>query len=75
VPAVHDITLRDYRGTHQIDHVAAAGACLYLLETKTWRGQITERPPRQTDLAVDHQRRMARRKPPMNRQLLIFTEN
>jgi hypothetical protein len=44
VPAVHDITLRDYRGTHQIDHVAAAGDCLYVLETKTWRGQITGRP-------------------------------
>jgi hypothetical protein len=40
VPAVHDITLRDQRGTHQIDHIAAAGDCLYVLETKTWRGDL-----------------------------------
>ena len=40
VPAIHDITLQDQRGTHQIDHVAAAGDCLYCLETKTWRGEL-----------------------------------
>lgn len=40
VRAVHDITLRDQRGTHQIDHIAAAGDCLYVLETKTWRGDL-----------------------------------
>ncbi|WP_155856321.1 nuclease-related domain-containing protein [Acidiphilium cryptum] len=40
VPAIHDITLQDRRGTHQIDHVAAAGDCLYCLETKTWRGEL-----------------------------------
>lgn len=40
VPAVHDITFQDQRGTHQIDHVAAAGDCLYCLETKTWRGEL-----------------------------------
>lgn len=47
VPAVHDITLKDRRGTHQIDHIAAAGDALYVLETKTWRGDLDGQPEAQ----------------------------
>lgn len=42
VAAVHDITLPDRAGgTHQIDHIAAAGDCLYVLETKNWHGTVS----------------------------------
>lgn len=46
IPAVHDVTIRDQRGTHQIDHVAAAGDGLMVIETKTWRGELIGDPDR-----------------------------
>jgi Nuclease-related domain. len=46
IPAVHDVTIRDRQGTHQIDHVAAAGDCLFVIETKTWRGDLRGFPDR-----------------------------
>ncbi len=44
IPELHDLTIRDQHGTHQIDHIAAAGDCLYVIETKTWRGRLCASP-------------------------------
>ncbi|MEE3504537.1 nuclease-related domain-containing protein [Acidiphilium acidophilum] len=44
IPAVHDVTIRDQQGTHQIDHIAAAGDALFVIETKTWRGDLRGYP-------------------------------
>ena len=38
-----DLTVQHGRGTHQIDHVVCGQDRLFVLETKTWRGQIEGR--------------------------------
>lgn len=43
IPAVNDITIRYDGITHQIDHVAAAGDALWVIETKNWTGAVTLR--------------------------------
>ncbi len=44
IPAVHDVTIRYRQGTHQIDHIAAAGDALFVIETKAWRGDLRGYP-------------------------------
>lgn len=61
IPAVHDVTISDGRGTHQIDHVAAAGDVLWVIETKSWRGDLSGHHDAPTWLLMNPQKRVAAR--------------
>jgi len=61
IPAVHDVTIRDRRGTHQIDHVAAAGDGLFVIETKTWRGDLRGHPGAATWILANPETKVAAR--------------
>lgn len=38
IPAINDLTVTHRGRSHQMDHIAAAGNALWIIETKTWRG-------------------------------------